>query len=218
MNSLKKNKISFCSDKNSWMNSFISQWIVDLKNQKYNVKWSHRFEDVLDANVCFILGYEKIIPKNLLKQNQHNLVVHESNLPKGRGWSPLTWQILEGKRKVAVTLFEASEKVDAGSIYLQDHIFLNGTELLDELRNKQAEITFKLCSSFLKLYPSIINEKKKQKGKVTFYEKRSPADSQLNVNLSLKEQFNLLRVCDNDKYPAWFEIKGKKYILRVYKD
>ena len=93
------------------------------------MQWCHNVEELYACNVCFILGYERIISQDLLKKNNHNLIVHESDLPKGRGWSPLTWQVLKGKNKVAVTLFEASDKIDEGHIYIQDYIYLNGTKL-----------------------------------------------------------------------------------------
>lgn len=216
---LKNNfKIAFCSDSKSWINQHISNWVIELKAKTYDVQWCHNVEELYACNVCFILGYERIISQDLLKKNNHNLIVHESDLPKGRGWSPLTWQVLKGKNKVAVTLFEASDKIDEGHIYIQDYIYLNGTELVDELRKKQAEVTYKLCNSFLQSYPKIINQKKIQKGQASYYKKRNPQDSKLDINLNIKDQFNLLRTCDNEKYPAWFEFKGKKYILAIFKD
>ena len=56
-----------------------------------------------------------------------------------------------------------------------------------------------------------------QKGKITNYRRRKPTDSKLNINKSLKEQFNLLRIVDNKKYPAYFEYKDQKYILKIFK-
>jgi len=50
--------------------------------------------------IVFILGYHKIIKKEYLKNNKYNIVVHESDLPKGKGWVPLFWQILEGKNEI----------------------------------------------------------------------------------------------------------------------
>ena len=49
----------------------------------------------------------KIIEKEFLSKHKHNIAVHESSLPKGRGWAPLFWQILEGKNTMPIVLFEA---------------------------------------------------------------------------------------------------------------
>ena len=59
---------------------------------------------------------------------------------------------------------------------------------------------------------------KPQSGKETFYPKRTLKDSELNIFKSIEEQFNLLRVVDNERYPAHFFYKGKKYLLKIYKD
>lgn len=41
-------------------------------------------------------------------------------------------------------------------------------------------------------------------GKESFYPKRSPKDSELDINKSLNEQFNLLRIASNEDFPAFF--------------
>ena len=41
---------------------------------------------------------------------------------------------------------------------------------------------------------------------------------ELNVSKTIKEQFNLLRVCDNERYPAFFYLNNKKYIIKIYGD
>ncbi|EOB2070111.1 formyltransferase family protein [Campylobacter coli] len=54
-----------------------------------------------------------------LKNNTHNIVIHASNLPQGKGWSPFFHQVIEGKNEITFSLFEADDKVDNGDIYLQ---------------------------------------------------------------------------------------------------
>jgi methionyl-tRNA formyltransferase len=147
--------------------------------------------------------------------NANNLVVHESNLPQGKGWSPVTWQILEGKSEIPVTLFEAQEDLDSGVIYGVEYILLEGHELINEIRAIQAAATFSLLDKFIENYPN--NQGKAQVGQSSFYPKRGPKDSELAIDLSLKEQFNLLRVCDNERYPAYIVIDGVKYYLKIEK-
>ena len=144
-----------------------------------------------------------------------NLVIHESNLPKGRGFAPVQNQILQNKSIIPVVLFEATNKIDEGSILLKDKIVLNGTELNREIRDKQAEITIKIIKKFLSKYPKIV--KNKQTGKPTYYKKRSVKDSKLDINKTIKSQFNLLRIVDNEKYPAYFIHKNRKYVINIFK-
>ena len=40
-------------------------------------------------------------------------MIHESDLPHGKGWSPIQWQILEGSDSITITLLDAEDKVDS---------------------------------------------------------------------------------------------------------
>jgi methionyl-tRNA formyltransferase len=48
--------------------------------------------------------------------------------------------------------------------------------------------------------------------------KRSPEDSRLDPNKTIAEQFNLIRVADSIRYPSFFELLGKRYLVYVEKD
>ena len=138
-------------------------------------------------------------------------------MPKGKGWSPLTWQILEGKNRIPATLFEAAEKVDSGVIYAQEWMEFEGHELIDELREEQASATIKLCKRFVDGYPQILDQAHEQAGEESFYPRRREADSELDLTQSLESQFDLLRVVDNQRYPAFFQYKHKRYSLKIEK-
>jgi methionyl-tRNA formyltransferase len=173
----------------------------------------HEHEAVVRGDILFLLSCEHIFRR--LDLNTHNLVVHESALPAGRGWSPLTWQILEGRNEVPITLLEAAESPDAGVIYDQRPLNFRGDELLDELRQAQGEATIAMCLRFIRAYPSI--EGVQQSGEASYYRKRTPQDSELRVLGTIEEQFNLLRIWDNARYPAFFVRNGVKYLLTIRK-
>lgn len=202
-----------CDNEYSWIVPYARMLVNDLKNLKHDVKLLHRHNEVVEGDILVLLSCERIF--KALHLNQHNLVVHESLLPKGKGWSPMTWQVLEGKSVIPVTLFEAKESVDSGDIYDCINIQLDGTELIDELREKQAHATIKVVKEFVISYPNI--KVRQQEGEESFYPKRRPQDSRLDSSKSIIEQINLLRVCDNERYPAYFEWNGQKFILKIYK-
>lgn len=142
-------------------------------------------------------------------------MIHASALPKGKGWSPLFWQVLEGKRAIVFSLFAASVDVDSGEIYLQKTLHLSGVELYEELRELQAKMCIEMALEFLKIYPNI--KSIQQEGEESFYEKRGKEDSRLDISKSIEEQFNLLRIVSNEEFPAFFYKDGKKFILKIYK-
>ncbi len=210
-------RISVCSDERSWINAHIPQLLLDWLTEGRRVTWTHDATALEAGDICFYLGYEHLVGPEVLARHRNNLVVHESDLPKGRGWSPLTWQVLEGADVIPVTLFEAAQTVDSGVIYLQEWIKLDGDELVADLRRIQADATFRLCRSLVAHYPQSVNKTRPQTGEPTYYRRRRPSDGQLDPDQSLRDQFSLLRVSDNEHYPAWFEWSGSRYTLHIDK-
>lgn len=214
---MKPYTITIVTDSNSWINEYIPKLYDKYNECEFKLNWIHDVREINNGEVAFFLSCEQLVPQNILDKNNHNIVVHGSDLPKGKGWSPLTWQILEGKNEIVMSLFEAVENVDSGRIYLQETVKFTGNELIDELREIQAQSILDLCIKFMKEYPEIINQGREQLGESSFYPKRGPKDSEIDINKSIVDQFNLLRVVDNHKYPAFFKYNGETYILAIEK-
>ncbi|TVR83268.1 MAG: hypothetical protein EA405_04715, partial [Rhodospirillales bacterium] len=180
--------------------------------------WGHAADELPGGDLCFFLSYERIVDRRTRKKYGNNLVVHESALPEGKGWSPLTWQILEGRNTIPMTLFEAAEHVDSGPIYAERWITFRGHELIDELRAAQAEATLHLCPWFVAEYPDSVAHAREQTGEESVYPRRQPTDSELDPDRTLRDQFNLMRVVDNDRYPAVIHLRGHRYRLAIHDD
>lgn len=189
--------------------------MIDWTELGHHVYWAHHIEDLPPADFCFLLSFSQVLPDSVRALFRHTLVVHESDLPKGKGWSPLSWQIVEGQNRIPVTLFEAVDRVDSGPIYAQRWIDFVGHELVDELRTSQAEATLSLCRWFVACYPKSAALAREQVGVESFYPRRDPANSMLDPNMSIADQFNLLRVVDNERYPAYFLWRGHHYEIMV---
>jgi methionyl-tRNA formyltransferase len=213
---MKGEKITVLVDNESWILPYAERLVRTLKEMQYQAELARSADAIECGWINFLLGCTQIITEEALSRNQHNLVVHESGLPKGRGFAPMTWQILEGKDNIPICLIEAATEVDAGDIWLQDIIDLDGSELVDEWRPLQGEKTIELCLRFVNEYKNMT--KSKQSGLPSYYKRRRPADTCLDLDKSLREQFNLLRIADNIRYPAFFEIDGHRYIVNISKD
>jgi len=210
-------KITFLSDSGSWKNKAIGELAKKMRKKRHKAVCLHRAEAIPKGDILFILGFFKIVPAEILKRNKNNIVIHESALPKGRGMSPVTWQILEGATRIPMTLFEAVAKVDAGKIYLRGQVPLRGDELLPEIRKEIAQEMARLCEQFISRYPAILEEGADQSGTSTYYPWRKPEDSRLDPAKSIAEQFSLLRTVDNESYPAFFSLNGSTYVLKIEK-
>ncbi len=202
-------------DASSWFVPFGQRLKDELTGLNHEAQYIHTAEDMVQSNVCFLLSCTRIVPKEKLELNERNIVIHASDLPQGKGFSPLQWQILEGKDSITLTLFEAVDEVDAGPYYFKDSIELKATELYDELRlklgNKIVEMAVRLVRNLDELKP------KEQTGAESFYPRRRDKDDELDITRSIESQFNHFRIADNEKYPLWFEYKGQKYTLKIEK-
>ena len=208
-------RLTLLSDASSWLNNDLLRLIEALWTREHAVRWVHHPTDLAPGDVCLLLSCGRLLSPEQLALHRHNLVVHESALPQGQGWSPMTWQILEGASEIPITLFEATAELDAGPIYLQRTIDLQGTELVEEWRALQAEATIALCLEWLDRNAEVIAHARPQQGEASHYRRRRPADSELDPQRSLAEQCNLLRVVDNQRYPAFVELRGRRYALQI---
>ncbi len=207
-------RITVITDSSSWMNPYSENLAEMLRSRGANVNLVCSKNDIKKGDILFLLSCFQLVNKEVLDLNKHNIVVHASALPQGKGWSPTTWQILEDKDVIPLTLFEASEKMDSGNIYFRDMISLKGNELLPEIRAILGKKIVDMCVCFFENHNNSVGQK--QIGEESFYRRRKPEDSALDIDKTIRDQFNLLRVVDNDRYPAYFEIFGRKYVIKIY--
>ena len=212
---LKSLKVALLFDES---NDWLRGQFVGYKPQRSNVELMEFYdtEKISSFDIVFILGYSIILPPEFLTQNTLTLVVHESDLPNGKGYAPVQWQILEDKDEIKISLIEALESVDSGDIILQNIIQFDGDELYDDIRLKQARATISIIEDFINIYPNF--SRQKQAVGYSFYPKRKPKDGELNITQSIKDNFNLLRIGNNDAWPSFFFYKGNKYIIKIYRD
>ena len=208
-------KITIVTASEGWLRAMLDGCVQRLEAAGHLVSIALSVDEVEQGDLLFLLSCWEIVPEEIRSLYLHTLVVHGSALPEGRGWSPVTWQILEGENEIPVCLLEAVEKVDAGPIYDVEFMRLDGTELLDGIRKEQAEVSFRMVEKFVNEFPVSVATPAVQVGEPSFYPRRSAKDSKLDVGKSLLSQFPLLRVVDNEAYPAFFDHLGSRYKLSV---
>lgn len=206
-----------CSDERHPVNAWLARWQAQ-KRTIHNVQIVRRREDMSGGDILFLVSFHHIVGRELRDRYRKTLVIHASDLPKGRGWSPHIWRILEGEKDLVVTLLEATDQIDAGPIWVQERIALEGHELSDEINAALFESTLRLMNVALERFGDI--EPAPQVGQPTYYRRRTPEDSRLDPHASIAAQFDLLRLCDPVRYPAFFEMRGHRYkiVLEKMKD
>ena len=89
-------------------------WILIDKTYKLNLK---KLKNIKVNNIYFI-HWSKLITKKIY--NKYNCIsFHMTDLPYGRGGSPLQNLIIRGKKNTKISAFKLNNKIDGGPIYLK---------------------------------------------------------------------------------------------------
>ena len=141
--------------------------------------WSHR----IDASVF----------------NQFECVIfHMTDLPYGRGGSPLQNLIARGIYETRISALRCVEEMDAGPIYLKKSFSLYGSA--EEIFLRASDVIEDMIVEMLSKPP----EQMPQKGVPTVFKRRRPEEGNLNTAQSLEQVFDLIRMLDAEGYPNAF--------------
>lgn len=204
-----------CSDPTHKIYAYLKKW-KDLNSKNHIIYLLNSSKDVLSGDILFLISCTEIISKDIRNNFSKTLVIHESDLPQGRGWSPLVWQILEGSNVIPITLLEAEDKVDSGDIWNKSFVQLEDHETFSEINNKIFPEKLKLMDFAIQTFSSITPAPQSSEN-ITYYQKRTPSDSKLDIIKSISEQFDLLRIADDVRYPCYFKFRGHKYKIVIEK-
>ncbi len=210
-------KISIlCSDVHHPISPSLVRW-ADLNRVAHEVEVVRGKDALGGGDILFLISCHEVIGKDLRALYKATLVIHASDLPLGRGWSPHIWQVLEKKQLIKVTLLEAADVVDSGAIWTQVDFRLEEHETFSEINAKLFEAELALMDYAILNLGNV--EPRPQDGRApTNYRKRTPADSRIDPQLSIADQFDLLRVADPERFPAFFELHGQRYLIHISKD
>jgi len=201
-----------CSNAQHPVNAYLEAWSKEV-SAYHNIKIVRRCAELTSGDFLFLISCSELIKQEYRDKYTHALVLHASDLPKGRGWSPHVWDIMQGEEVITLCLLEAEDKVDTGRIWLKHAIPVKKTALWNEVNNLLFESEIRLMNEALVHYDRITPYQQAIDIEPTYHRKRVLEDSWVDPCSSIAEQFNLIRMCDPERYPAWFELHGKKYKL-----
>lgn len=155
----------------------------------------------LNPRYVFFPHWSHRIPADVF-HNFECVILHMTDLPFGRGGSPLQNLITRGIYETQVSALKCVEEVDAGPIYLKRPLSLHGTA--EEIYLRASEIVEKMIVEIIKTNPQPIA----QVGEPTFFKRRKPEQGNLLDAKSLDQAFDLIRMLDADGYPNAFVNAG----------
>ena len=168
----------------------------------------------IKPKIIFFIHWSKFVSQNIFKKYLC-IQFHASNLPKGRGGSPIQNQILLNIKNTKISAFKISEILDSGPICLQDNLSLKGNaiDILRRMETKSIQMIKKIVKKKILVF-------KEQKGKPSFFQRRKPSESKINVNnmKSINKLYDFLRMLDAPGYPnAFIKLNKFKFIFNDIK-
>lgn len=205
-----------CTDDSHPVIQYLIGWASKIDSFGHEVTICSDKKMLPGGDFLFLVSCSQIVRASERAAYKHCLVLHASDLPKGRGWSPHIWAVLRGESRITVSLLEADDVVDSGRVWFKTTFELQGHELLPEINHH-------LFSAELDLMTRAIDEictvvPLGQSGEPGDYmSRRTPMDSRIDPRKPIADQFELLRTVDNNRYPAFFDYRGHRYILTIEK-
>lgn len=205
-----------CSDVEHPVNVYLNKWINE-NNNHHEISCVRCKADLKGGDILFLVSCAEIIQAKDRKKYKSSLVLHASDLPSGRGWSPMIWEIIGGAEKVTVSLLEAEDRVDSGRVWKKITRTVPKHALWDEINEILFSAEIELINLAVNGFAQIEPQPQPLDVEASYYRRRSPEDSKLNPALSIAEQFDHIRVCDPMRYPAYFDMHGQRFKLTLEK-
>lgn len=171
----------------------LPNWYLITKKKDLNLN----FVNKIKPRYIFFPHWNWIVPNDILCKYE-SVCFHMTDVPYGRGGSPLQNLILRGHTETKLTALQMTNQLDAGPIYLQDKLSLEGSA--EEIYNRAANQIMKLSFKLANTTPL----PKKQKGKVTIFKRRNSSESEIKEKLDINQVYDFIRMLDAETYPKAF--------------
>ena len=146
----------------------------------------------------FFLHWSEIVPVDV--HTKHECVVfHMTEVPYGRGGSPLQNLIERGVERTVVSAIRMTSSIDAGPVYGTAPLSLDGTA--EEIFVRAGEVSADLIEHIVEHRPQPLP----QEGEVTLFTRRRPSQSRLPADISNPRRlYDHIRMLDAEGYPRAF--------------
>ncbi len=161
--------------------------------------------DKITPKIIFIPHWSYLIPESIFVKYEC-IVFHMTDLPYGRGGSPLQNLIVRKFKETKISAIKVEREIDAGDIYLKKQLSLDGSAEEIFFRASQViyEMILEIIEKKLNSYP--------QTGEPYIFERRKEKMSDISELTSIDEIYDYIRMLDAEGYPnAFFENKYFKF-------
>jgi methionyl-tRNA formyltransferase len=164
----------------------------------------------LDPEWIFVPHWSQLIPEAIWSR-WPTVIFHMTDLPYGRGGSPLQNLIQRGHSSTMLTALRCSAELDAGPIYLKDLLILQGSA--EEIFLRADALIEAMIARIVREQP----EPQPQQGEPVLFSRRTPEQSNLKLcpTGDLLAWYDQIRMLDAEGYPhAFLEAHGLRLEFR----
>lgn len=160
----------------------------------------------INPKYVFFPHWSYIIPKEIY-ENFNCIIFHMTDLPFGRGGSPLQNLIERGIYDTKISAIKCVKELDAGDVYLKEDFSIKEGSA-EEIYKDGAKIISKMIDEIIKTNPTPT----KQEGEIVEFKRRTPEMSNIKNLEDANEIYDYIRMLDAPGYPrAYLENENVKY-------
>lgn len=170
-----------------------------------------------DVDLLLAVNWRYLVPELVYTQPRcGSYLLHDSLLPKYRGFSPTVWAIANGEPETGVTLLEMDREIDSGAIVSQEPVPIGPDEHIGEVTEKVTAV----CQEVLRreiprLLSGEATRTPQDAAAATYCCRRRPEDARIDWRVGREGVFNLIRSASRPYTGAYSYLHTRR--LRVWR-
>lgn len=169
----------------------IHEIVIYTKKEEFTIENVKVFE----PDYILMPHWSYIVPDEITK-NWNCVVFHMTDLPYGRGGSPLQNLIVRGHKETKISAIKVTSTIDGGPVYMKKPLTLEGS----------AQEIFVRCSDviFGEMIPKFLEEQLvpvEQTGAPVLFKRRTEKDGEITSDMELDKIYDYIRMLDAEGYP-----------------
>ncbi len=157
----------------------------------------HEAVERVQPRYVFFLHWHWMVPESIWSRHEC-VCFHMTDVPYGRGGSPLQNLIVAGKTDTMLTALRMVDAVDAGPVYAKRPMSLQGRA--EDIYIRAGQLSFDIMQWMVEAKPEPVP----QTGEVVAFQRRKPEQSELPTTGSLSAIYDHIRMLDAPTYPLAF--------------
>jgi methionyl-tRNA formyltransferase len=151
----------------------------------------------LNPQYVFFLHWPWRVPTEVVDKYEC-VCFHMTDVPYGRGGSPLQNLIVRGHRRTRLSALRMVHELDAGPVYLKEDLSLEGSA--EEIYLRATRLSMQLIMRIIREHPTPVP----QEGEIVVFKRRRPEESMMPELGSIESLHDFVRMLDAEGYPRAF--------------